>query len=283
MLRFARSALLLLATIGTAAAVELKLPRVSQRASVSQTIGFTDVTITYSRPAVRGRTIWGKLIPYGIVWRTGANEATTISFSDDVTINGRKLPAGRYSLHAILSKDQWTLIFNKVAQQWGSFEYDRSQDALRIAVKPEPSEFQELLTFSIPRVTQTAADVVLQWEKLKVGFTVETDTTAKALANVRAAVAQASADDWETPFKAAAWAFDNDVVPDEASRWVEHSIGIRETFYNLALQAKMLARTGHNREAVNVARRALAAARSAKPQIDSSELERLIEQWEKQT
>ncbi|HYS54263.1 MAG TPA: DUF2911 domain-containing protein [Thermoanaerobaculia bacterium] len=259
----------------------MKLPRVSPRATITQTVGLTDVTITYGRPAVRKRNIWGELIPYGMVWRTGADEATTITFTDDVTINGQKLLAGTYSLHAILSKDEWTLIFNKVFRQWGSFEYDPSQDALRIQVKPQASDFTELLTFSIPRVTQTSADVVFQWERLKVAFTFEVDTISKALANARAAVASAKPDDWNTPLRAASWAFQNEVAPAEALRWIEQSIAARETFYNLALKAKMLARAGKNGEAVAVARRAIDAAQSAEPKIDPGELEKLIALLEK--
>src|SRR5436190_20179097 len=99
----------------------LELPRVSQKATVSQRVGLTDVSITFSRPGVKGRTIWGGLVPYNQVWRTGANEATTFSVSDDVKINGQPLPAGSYSLHTIPGKDSWTIIFNKVDKQFGSF------------------------------------------------------------------------------------------------------------------------------------------------------------------
>lgn len=263
------------------AAAELTLPRVSQRATVSQTVGFTDVTITYGRPSVHGRRIWGELIPYGIVWRTGANEATTIAFSKDVTIDRHVLPAGTYSMQTILSKAHWTLIFNKVSKQWGSFEYDPAQDALRIEVTPTPCPFTELLTFSIPRATAISADVVLQWERMSVRFTFETDTAAKVLTNARAAIASAAAEDWTTPLRAAEWAFDNDVAPAEARDWVDRSIAVRETYANLELKAKMLAKTGNTREAVSVARRAIAAARAAEPKVDPAELEKMVAVWEK--
>ena len=103
--------------------------RLSPKASVMQTVGFTDVTIDYSRPGVKGRTIWGALVPYNKVWRAGANEATTINFSTDVTIEGKNLPAGKYGFFTIPNKDSWTLIFNKVADQWGSFQYNEAEDA----------------------------------------------------------------------------------------------------------------------------------------------------------
>src|SRR6185369_10581652 len=155
-----RKALLFLSTflIATAAlaqtqAPSVKYPRVSQKSSLMQTIGTTDMTITYSRPGVKGRKIWGALVPYGQVWRTGANEASTISFSDDVTINGQKLPAGTYSLHTIPGEKEWTLIFNSVANQWGSFSYDQSKDALRVKAFPAPASFTEWMTFEVPMVS----------------------------------------------------------------------------------------------------------------------------------
>ena len=110
---------------------ELNIPRVSQRGTVSQRIGLTDITITYHRPAVGGREIWGKTVPYGKVWRAGANENTTITFSDDVSVEGKPLAAGTYGLHAIPDKDQWTVIFSKNSTSWGSFSYDEKEDALR--------------------------------------------------------------------------------------------------------------------------------------------------------
>src|SRR5947209_2214703 len=158
----------------------LKLPRLSQHQVVTQTVGLTDIKIDYSRPAVKGRAIWGALVPYDQVWRTGANEATQISFSDDVTINGQPLPKGTYSLHTIPGKDSWTLIFNKTAKQWGSFNYDAAQDALRVTVKPKPAPYAEVFTIGFPDVTPDTATVVLRWADLSVGFTVGTSSTSKA-------------------------------------------------------------------------------------------------------
>jgi hypothetical protein len=157
-------------------------PRPSPKASVMQTIGTTEVTITYSRPGVKGREIWGGLVPWGKVWRAGANEATTFAVSQDVTVDGQKLPAGTYSLHVIPEKAEWTVIFNKDAKQWGSFKYKEADDALRIRVKPEAGEMTEWLTFSVTPASPYSGTVTLAWEKLRVSFTVrtpETSTTAK--------------------------------------------------------------------------------------------------------
>lgn len=141
--------------------------RLSKNGKITGKIGNTAVVIEYGRPKVGGRTIWGGLVPYDQIWRTGADEATTISFSNDVQIDGHKLPAGIYSLFTIPGLEEWTVIFNKVSDQWGPYQYDKAQDALRINVKPETSDMIEELTFQI-----LATKVVLNWEKLSIAFSV---------------------------------------------------------------------------------------------------------------
>jgi len=147
--------------------------RVSPKAGVSQTVGLTDISISYSRPGVKGRSVWGDLVPYGKVWRAGADEATKITFSTDVLIEGKKLSAGSYSFFVIPNKNEWTIIFNKVADQWGAFEYNESQDALRLKVKTQSIDFQEWLTYSFYKTSENTALISLVWEKIKVIFVVE--------------------------------------------------------------------------------------------------------------
>lgn len=148
--------------------------RVSPKAEVMQVVGFTEVRIIYSRPGVKGRAIWGGLVPYNQVWRAGANEATKFTFSSDVLIEGKLLKAGSYSFFAIPGKKEWTLIFNKVANQWGAFEYNEAQDALRIKVKPEKNPVhQEWLTYTITKTSDYSAIIRLEWEKLRVPFKIE--------------------------------------------------------------------------------------------------------------
>ena len=150
--------------------------RISPKAMVEQTVGFTKVTIEYGRPGVKGRTIWGGLVPYNAVWRAGANEATKITFSTDVKIDGKKLKAGSYSFFAIPGQKTWTLIFNKVANQWGAFEYNDVEDALRIEVTPMQNNcWQEWLAYTINKSSDNKAVVILEWEKLKVPFNVEVE------------------------------------------------------------------------------------------------------------
>lgn len=151
--------------------------RPSPKASSSQTIGpSTTITIEYSRPGVKGREVWGDLVPYGKVWRSGANEATMITFSEDVLIEGQKLPKGAYGLFTIPSETEWTVIFNKTAEQWGSFNYDATQDALRIKVQPGKAEHQEWLSYSFedlePPAGPTSATVVLRWKEVAIPFKV---------------------------------------------------------------------------------------------------------------
>jgi len=147
-------------------------PRVSPNAAVSQTIGTTQVRITYGRPSVRGRTIFGDLVPYDEVWRTGANEATTISFSSDVQVEGEPLSAGTYSLYTIPGEDTWTVIFNGIANQWGT-QYDASEDVLRIDVEPESAPMQEMMTFAFEDVSESTGTCVLHWAQTRVPFEIQ--------------------------------------------------------------------------------------------------------------
>jgi len=154
--------------------------RISPKASISQTIGLTDVVISYSSPGVKGRKIWGGLVPYDKVWRAGANEATKITFSTDVWIEGKKLSAGSYGFFVIPKEKEWTIIFNKVADQWGAFEYNESQDALRLTVNPQQANFHEWLNYTFSDLNATAhgknsAVINLNWEKVRLPFKIETE------------------------------------------------------------------------------------------------------------
>jgi len=271
------SMLFAFSAIAQAPAPAFIYPRPSQHAVLTQTVGVTDITVTYSRPGVKGRKIWGGLVPYGQVWRTGANEATTIAFSDDVTINGQPLPKGTYSLHTIPGRDSWTIIFNKTANQWGSFNYDAAQDALRVTVKPEKADFREWMSFDVPQLSTDSATVALRWENLAVPFTVSTGTTQKVLSEARAAVAAAKPDDWRTPYRAATFANDNR-MPDDAMRWLDQSIKINENINNLYLKARMQARAGDRMGAIYTAERAISKA-TPQDAEEVAEIRKDIESW----
>lgn len=259
------------------AAPQLTLPRPSPSAMLKQTVGSTDITITYSRPGVKGRQIFGALVPYGQVWRTGANEATTIAFSDDVTIDGKPLAAGTYSLHTIPGKNEWTLAFNKVAKQWGSFNYDAAQDALRVNAKAEASPFTEWLTFDVPKMTTDTATVVIRWEKVAVPFVIGTNTTQKALAAIHAALA-ANPNDQHTLSRAASFAVDNGIALDEASKWVDQIVSANESTVNLFLKARLQARRGDRAAAIATAERAIAKA-GPKDAEEVNEIRKTMATW----
>jgi hypothetical protein len=252
-------------------------PRPSPKASVLQTVGLTDITITYSRPSVKGRPIWGALVPYDQVWRTGANEATLFAVSDDVTVNGAALPKGTYSLHTIPGKDHWTIIFNKTANQWGSFTYDEKQDQLRITARPEKGDFHEWMTFDFTDLTMDTAKVVLHWENVAVPFTVNTGTMAHVTAAARNAVSNAAATDWRTPWRAATFAFDNKMTA-EAQQWTEASIKAEPNVQNLWLKARMQQAAGDKVEAVKTARAAIAKATPADKDL-VADIEQRIANW----
>lgn len=287
------------AQYASAQAPAVRLPRPSQKASVMQTVGVTDVTITYSRPGVKGRKIWGDLpasaqsaggtatlddpnarpkdapiVPYGHVWRTGANEATTFAVTDDVLINGQKLPAGTYSLHTIPGKEEWTIIFNSDAGQWGSFNYDEKKDVLRVKVKPQwVADNQEWLTYSIPSVTPNSAQVVIRWEKIAVPFTVEVpDVNVLMLKKINDAIA-ANPTDWKIPL-AVANQYANDDKWDEALRWVDQSIKVKETFRNLSAKARFLFAAGRKDEGFKVADQAIQRGKEDKE--DTSRFEKSV-------
>lgn len=238
---------------------QLRLPRPSPKASVMQTSGLTDITINYSRPGVKGRKVWGTLVPNNAVWRTGANEATTIAFSDDVTVGGQKLPKGTYSLHTIPGTDEWTVIFNSVADQWGSYSYDAAKDVVRVKVKPEKAAFTEWLTFEVPEVSTDSAKVVMRWENVAVPFTVNTDSTAKAMTAAQRAITNVENDRWLIPLRAADFAFQNDRM-DEASKWLDQAMKERENTATLWLKARMQAKKGERAAAIRTAEAAIAKA-----------------------
>jgi hypothetical protein len=243
--------LFVFSTLNGLLAQQVDLPRISQKASVMQRIGLLDVTINYSRPNVKGRKIWGDLVPYNQVWRAGADDATTISFSDDASLNGNIIPAGKYALFTIPGENEWTIIINKTAKQWGAFNYDESKDQLRFKVKPSQAKFTESMGFDFSDVTTSSANINLRWENLKVTFTVNFDIDAKAYSNIKKAFQNAAPDDWSTYAYAANYAADNKVHADEAMEWVEKSISIKPAFYNYFVKAKLLANRNKIKEALN--------------------------------
>jgi hypothetical protein len=241
-------------------ATELNIPRVSQRGTVTQRIGLTDVTITYHRPTVGGREIWGKTVPYGKVWRAGANENTTITFTDDVSIEGKPLAAGTYGLHTIPDKDQWTIIFSKNSTSWGSFSYDEKEDALRATVKPHAAESFELLTYVFDDIKPDSAEATLRWEKLAVPFRISVDVKAVVLKSIKNELRSVGGFTWIGYDEGAQWCLDNNYNLEEALKWEETSIQNEDRFENWETKSRILDAMGRKEEGTKALSAALAKA-----------------------
>ena len=228
------------ATRGNAQSAVLDLPRDSQHARVMQRVGITDITINYHRPLVKGRKVWGGLVPYGQVWRAGANENTTIEFTDPVSIEGKPLAKGIYGLHMLPTENEWTIIFSKTASAWGSFTYNQSEDALRVTVKPQAAEMREALGYDFDDVTPGSAVITMRWEKLAVPFKVAVDTheiVAQNLHSQLRGLAQYTWDGWDD---AANYFLANKYNLEEALKYEDRSIGVEERYDNLMTKSRIL-------------------------------------------
>ncbi len=242
---------------------EMPLPQQSPKALVSQTIGITDVTISYHRPSVNGRTIWGVLVPYNEVWRAGANENTTISFTSPVKIEGKDLPAGTYGLHMIPTENTWTVIFSKNATSWGSFFYKESEDILRITVQPKAAMDQEMLSYEFENVSNTSAVIALRWEKLMVPIKIDIDTKDVVISNARDSYLRGLAGfGWQGFSQAAAYCVRNNLNLDEAMQWIDKSIQINENVTNLFVKADLLEKIGKKSDAELIQKRIVKVAAS---------------------
>jgi tetratricopeptide (TPR) repeat protein len=238
----------------------LVLPKASQRATVSQTIGLTTISVTYDRPAVKGREVWGKLVPYDSVWRAGANENTVIAFSSPVRVGGKELPAGRYGLHMIPTTSDWTVILSNQADAWGSFSYDQKEDAVRLTAVPVEEPFHESLAYTLDDPGTGAVTVTLRWEKLAVPFPIEVDYKQVVVDSLRQQLRGLGRFFWQPWMQAAAWCAGNDVNLAEASEWAQNSIAINENFTNLRLKATLLDKLGDPVNATSLRNRAFELA-----------------------
>ncbi|MDP2884062.1 MAG: DUF2911 domain-containing protein [Ignavibacteria bacterium] len=251
----------------------LRLPRISPGAKVAQMVGLSEVTIYYHRPGVKGREIWGKLLPYGEVWRAGANEPTLFTFSDEVTIQGKKLPAGTYRFVTFPSQKEWTVIFNSEVKNWGTM-YEAKYDTLKFTVMPEAGPNEEWLSFSFTDLTPSSAQVVLAWEKVRLGFKIEFNTLGKI---------QASVGNWQILNTAARYALTDKIYTSEAMTWVDRSIALEKNVTNLGTKAELFLAAGKTKEAISMAEEALALGKAKDPKFEGSRqgqnLTRLIGEW----
>jgi hypothetical protein len=255
----------------------LRVPRPSQGAKITQVIGMSDVTINYHRPGVKGREIWGGLLPYDAVWRAGANEPTLFTFSDDVMIGGKKLAAGTYRFVVIPHKEgDWTLVFNSEVKNWGTI-YEQHYDTLRFDVKPVAGPTEEWMSFSFTDLGPTSATCVLVWEKIRLPFKIEFNLLSKLQASVGNAGLLSSA---------ARYAVDNNLYTKEATEWVDRSIALDRNFFNLRTKAELLAIEGKTADAIALAEEGLKMIKARDPKTISStqqgqiaDTERKVAEW----
>jgi hypothetical protein len=237
-------AIVLLANVSAVLAQpHLKVPQASPRAAVEETMGITDIAVSYHRPSVNGRRIWGGLVPYDVPWRTGANENTTVSFSTPVTIEGQPLAAGSYSLFMIPGQPQWTVVFNKFTGGWGTYSYDPAEDVLRVKVTPQAAEMNERLAFTFDDAKPASVNLSMRWEKLRVPVKIEAETVKLTLANIRNQLR--SANHWQAAAwsEAAGYAMRNGQL-DTALEYADHSISLGADVQNLSRKAAILQKKG---------------------------------------
>ena len=236
--------------------------RVSQQASVSQSIGFANVEINYSRPGVKGREIWGLLVPYGLApnnfgngkpmpWRAGANENTTITLSHDAKIEGNPIPAGTYGIHMLVHEEEWTIIISKDNIAWGSFFYDSNNDVIRFKVKPQKAVQQEWLVFGFDNLTTNSCDAFLHWGELKTPFKIEFDQHKIVLDTYRDQLTSAIGFNQAAWGRAAQYCVQNNINLEEAMTWVDRALSMNggNNFANTAIKAGLLTENGKTAEA----------------------------------
>ena len=252
--------LLLFTTLAMAQSALLDIPRDSQHATVLQKVGITDIKVNYHRPLVKGRQIWGKVVPYDAVWRAGANENTTISFSDAVSVEGKPLDAGTYGLHMIPGEKEWIVIFSKNSTSWGAFTYKQDEDALRVTVKPQAAAFREALAYDFDDIKDDSATLTMSWEKLAVPVKIGVNTKELVQASLHKQLrgfAQYTWDGWDD---AANYLLANKLSMDDALNYCDRSIQVEERFDNLFTKSKVLTAMGKKDDADKTLNAALAKA-----------------------
>jgi tetratricopeptide (TPR) repeat protein len=238
----------------------LDMPLSSQRAEVLQRIGITDITINYHRPLAKDRKVWGDLVPYGKVWRAGANENTTVTFSDPVMIEGKALDKGTYGLHMIPNADEWTIIFSKNSTSWGAFTYDEKEDALRVTVKPQPADMHNALTYDFDSLQPDSAVVEMEWEKVAVPFKVSVDVHDVVQASLKKQLRNLSQYTWQSWDDGANYLLTEKVSLDEALTYANKSIENEDRYDNEDTKAKVLTALNRKDEAAVAQKKALTMA-----------------------
>jgi hypothetical protein len=259
----ALSALLALAPAAVFSQPAFDLPRLSPQAGISQNFGYNIATVSYSRPAASGRVIWGGVVPYGQVWRAGANEPTVVSFTRDVEVNGNALPAGSYGLFVLPEKQSWTVIFSRNTKGWGAYGYNDKDDALRVSATPAKAPHEERLEFAFDDISESGATLTLHWAGLKAGVKVTSAFVETGKTNIKAGIKNIKENDPYSWLNAARFYWEHgDGVADRAQalEWVDKSIEVKPLFNNHWAKAQWLAQTKRFAEAREAGKLARAEA-----------------------
>jgi Protein of unknown function (DUF2911)/Tetratricopeptide repeat len=249
--------LVTLSAVGSAQSFVLDLPLPSQRAEVTQRVGITDITIRYHRPLAGDRKIWDGVVPYGKVWRGGANENTTITFTDPVMIEGKPLDKGMYGVHMIPTANEWTIIFSKNATSWGSYAYDQSEDALRVNVKPIAADMHNALAYDFDQLLPDSAVVELEWEKIAVPFKVSVDVHSVMEADLKRQLRGLSQYTWMSWDDAANYLLAEKMDLKDALTYSGKSIEIEDRYDNELTKSKVLTALDRKDEAAAAQKKAL--------------------------
>lgn len=260
---------------------QIKTPAPSPKCEIKQVIGLGDFNVEYSRPSAKGRPIFAAdgLVPYGSLWRTGANASTKVSFSSDVMIDGREVPAGKYALYTIPNADSWTIVFHKNLEHWGvgGKAYKETEDQLRLNVKPKrTSGTVETFTIDFANITSNSCHLVISWENTMVAIPISIDVDTKVMNNIQTVMGGVSRGDYYT---AARYFYDNNKDMNQALTWIKKANEMDSKFWQLRLQAEIEAKMGNFTSAIKTAEKSKAAAFEADNQDYIRINEKNIANW----
>jgi tetratricopeptide (TPR) repeat protein len=261
--------------------VRLTPLRPSPACTVSQEIGISKVELAFSRPFVKGRKIWGELVPFGQVWRVGANSATTLTLSHAAKVAGKDVPAGTYGFFAIPGPKTWTLILNRKAKQWGAYDYKAEEDQLRWEVTPQSGAFLECLDYRILPRDAGSATVELAWESLRVSFALTFDTKALYWAHLEAQLKKAPETDGVPWYQAAKYCQEQGIEPQKALAWIELSLKAWDSFWNHEVAARIYKDAKRLPEALLHIQKAIDLSKDKAPKEYTENLEKELAAWKK--
>lgn len=253
LLLYCCTGLLSLSSLAAAQQAAPEIPQPSPHARVEQRVGLTDISIDYSSPAVKGRKIWGELVPFDKPWRTGANSATKLTASRDFTFGGKPVPAGTYALYTIPGKTTWQVALNTGLETWGNEGWDAKKDVARVSITPQAIKGRERMTFIISDTTDDGARVELEWEKVRVAVPIAVATKQQVMTSIEKSVDDA----WRPHFASARYLLENNGDLTKALGYVDQSIAIKSTWWNNWVRAQILAKQNKSQDAIATAEKAM--------------------------